>query len=90
MFINNKKNTVPKCWATSRISFGDLPSTSKAFKIAGKASSKWTSTTAPITDTTCPLCTETALTGAAAAGAGAALVVAKRSIFILKLNYKVR
>ena len=47
-------------------------------RIGGKASSKWTSTTAPITDTTWPLWTDTAagLTGAAAAAAAALTGVA--------------
>lgn len=47
-------NFLPKCWATSKISLGDLLETSKAFKIAGKVSSNCTSTTAPITATILP------------------------------------
>lgn len=39
------------------MSLGDLPSTSKAFRIGGKPSSNCTSTTAPITDTMRPLVT---------------------------------
>ena len=46
---------LPKCWATSKMSFGDLPSTSKALRIGGRLSSNWTSTTAPMTETTRPL-----------------------------------
>ena len=56
---------LPKCWATSKISLGDLPSTSKAFKIGGKLLSNWTSTTAPITETTRPLLKATCLAAAA-------------------------
>lgn len=42
----------PKCWATSKIRRGVRFSTSRAFKIGGRLSSNWTSTTAPMTATT--------------------------------------
>ena len=47
--LKGQYNSLPKCCATSRMSLGDLPSTSKEFKIGGRPSSNWTSTTAPIT-----------------------------------------
>lgn len=47
--------SLPKCWATSRISLGLLSCTSKAFNIGGRLSSNCTSTTAPMTATTRPL-----------------------------------
>ncbi|RNA10541.1 hypothetical protein BpHYR1_045639 [Brachionus plicatilis] len=48
------------------MSLGDLPSTSKAFKIGGSPSSNCTSTTAPMTDTTRPLLTPATLACVAA------------------------
>ena len=47
--LKGQNKFLPKCWATSRMSLGDLPSTSKEFKMGGRSSSNWTSTTAPIT-----------------------------------------
>ena len=60
VFVEEKRKKermcfLPKCWATSKMSFGERPSTSSALRIGGKPSSNCTSTTAPITDTTRPL-----------------------------------
>ena len=47
----------PRCYATSRINLCVVPSTSNAFKIGGKPSSNYTSTTAPITYVILPIFT---------------------------------
>merc|ERR1719472_553511 len=42
------------------MSLGSLPTTVRALRISGRPSSNWTSTTAPMTETTWPLCPSTA------------------------------
>lgn len=75
--LKGSNKFLPKCWATSRMSLGDLPSTSREFKIGGRPSSNWTSTTAPITAIILPTASPPAgvvevVFGAAAEAAAAA------------------
>lgn len=46
---------LPKCWATSKTSLVSRPCTSRAFRMGGRPSSNWTSTTAPMTATMRPV-----------------------------------
>lgn len=54
----------PRCCATSRTSLDSRPATSRAFRMGGRSSSNWTSTTAPMTATMRPAATVTAAAGA--------------------------
>ena len=75
--LKEQRKFLPKCCATSKMSLGDLPSTSKEFKIGGRPSSNWTSTTAPMTAIILPTASAPAgvvevVFGAAAEAAAAA------------------